>query len=172
MSGIWTNPATATSTSQDLSLSATPSSLSINTGGQGTSTISLNLLNGFGSIVALSVSSPTGVTGALSTATISGSGTSTLTISPTTLGSYTVVVTGTSGSLTRTVSLIITVGTQVSPILTAPSSETIPQTSTLTFTVTGAESSVPPPNLTLPASQLPSGAKFTTVQGTSPLSNT
>src|SRR5437879_12807445 len=66
----------------------------------------------------------------------------------------------------------MTVGTQVSPILTAPSSETIPQTSTLTFTVTGAESSVPTPNLTLSASQLPSGAKFTTVQGTSPLSNT
>src|SRR5437879_13658778 len=66
----------------------------------------------------------------------------------------------------------MTVGSQVSPILTAPSSETIPHTSTLTFTVTGAESSVPTPNLTRSAGQLPSGAKFTTVQGTSPLSNT
>ena len=171
-SGSLTHTASATFTFRDFSLSASPSSLSLNTGAQGTSTISLNLLNGFGSTVTLGVSSPTGVTSSLSTASISGSGTSTLTISPTTVGSYTVVVTGTSGSLTRTVSLTITIGTQVSPVLTAPSSETIPQTSTLTFTVTGAESSVPTPNLTLSASQLPSGAKFTTVQGTSPLSNT
>src|SRR3989475_710393 len=171
-SGSLTHAASATFTFHDFSLSATPSSLSLNTGAQGTSAISLNLLNGFGSTVTLGVLSPTGVTSSLSTASISGSGTSTLTIGPTTVGSYTVVVTGTSGSLTRTVSLTITIGTQVSPVLTAPSSETTPQTSTLTFTVTGAESSVPTPNLTLSASQLPSGAKLTTVQGTSPLANT
>jgi len=95
-----------------------------------------------------------------------------LTISPIAVGSYTVVVTGTSGSLTRTVSLTITVGTQVSPVLTAPSSESVGQTSTLAFTVTGTESSVPTPNLTLSANQLPSGASFTTVQGSSPVSST
>ena len=172
MSGSLTHTATATFTFQDFSLSANPSSLSINTGGQGTSTISLNLLNGFGSIVALSVSSPTGVTGALSTATISGSGTSTLTISPTTVGSYTVVVTGTSGSLTRTRSLTINVGTQVSPILTAPSTETVVQTSTVTFTVTATDSSVPTPSLTLSANQLPLDSSFATIQGTSPVSGT
>ena len=172
MSGSLTHTATATFTFQDFSLSANPSSLSINTGGQGTSTISLNLLNGFGSIVALSVSSPTGVTGALSTATISGSGTSTLTISPTTVGSYTVVVTGTSGSLTRTRSLTINVGTQVSPILTAPSTETVVQTSTVTFAVTATDSSVPAPSLTLSANQLPLDSSFATIQGTSPVSGT
>ena len=170
MSGSLTHTATATFTFQDFSLSANPSSLSINTGGQGTSTISLNLLNGFGSIVALSVSSPTGVTGALSTATISGSGTSTLTISPTTVGSYTVVVTGTSGSLTRTRSLTISVGTQVSPILTAPSTETVVQTSTVTFAVTATDSSVPTSSLTLSANQLPLDSSFATIQGTSPVS--
>src|SRR6266699_3170249 len=171
-SGSLTHTASATFTFHSFSLSANPSSFSLNTGAQGTSTISLNLLNGFGSTVALSVTSPTGVTASLSTTSISGSGTSTLTISPRTVGSYTVVVTGTSGSLTRTVSLTVTVGTQVSPILTAPSSESVAQTSTLTFTVTGTESSVPTPNLTLSANQLPSGASFTTVQGTSPVSST
>src|SRR5207245_2666363 len=171
-SGSLTHTASATFTFHSFSLSANPSSFSLNTGAQGTSTISLNLLNGFGSTVALSVTSPTGVTASLSTTSISGSGTSTLTISPTTVGSYTVIVTGTSGSLTRTVSLTVTVGTQVSPILTAPSSESVAQTSTLTFTVTGTDSSVPTPNLTLSANQLPSGASFTTVQGTSPVSST
>src|SRR5437773_1131494 len=171
-SGSLTHTASATFTFYGFSLSANPSSLSLNTGAQGTSTISLNLLNGFGSTVALSVTSPTGVTASLSTTSISGSGTSTLTISPTTVGSYTAVVTGTSGSLTRTISVTITVGTQVSPILTAPSSQSVAQTSTLTFTVTGTDSSVPTPNLTLSANQLPSGASFTTVQGTSPVSST
>jgi len=95
-----------------------------------------------------------------------------LTISPTAVGSYTAVVTGTSGSLTRTISVTITVGTQVSPVLTAPSSESLAQISTLIFTVTGTDSSVPTPNLTLSANQLPSGASFTTVQGTSPVSST
>src|SRR3989449_10180331 len=170
MSGSLTHTAPATFTFKDFTLSATPSSLSINTGGQGTSTISLNLLNGFGSIVALSVSSPTGVTGALSTATISGSGASTLTISPATVGSYTVVVTGTSGSLTRTRSLTISVGTHVSPILTAPSTETVVQTSTVTFAVTATDSSVPTSSLTLSANQLPLDSSFATIQGTSPVS--
>src|SRR2546429_2193366 len=171
-SGSLTHTASATFTFYGFSLSANPSSLSLNTGAQGTSTISLNLLNGFGSTVALSVTSPTGVTASLSITSISGSATSALTISPTAVGSYTAVVTGTSGSLTRTISVTITVGTQVSPVLTAPSSESVGQTSTLTFTVTGTDSSVPTPNLTLSANQLPSGASFTTVQGTSPVSST
>ena len=171
-SGSLTHTASATFTFRDFSLSANPSSLSLNTGAQGTSTISLNLLNGFGSTVTLTVSNPSGVTASLGTTSISGSGTSILTVSSTPTGSYTIIVTGTSGSLTRTVSLTITVGTQVSPVLTAPSSKTIAQTSTLTFTVTGTDSSIPTPNLTLSANQLPSGASFTTVRGTSPISST
>ncbi|TMI67275.1 PKD domain-containing protein, partial [Candidatus Bathyarchaeota archaeon] len=171
-SGSSTHTATTTFTFRDFSLSANPSSLSINTGGQGTSTISLNLLNGFGSTVALSVASPTGVTVSLSSATISGSVTSTLTIKPTSAGSYTLVVTGTSGSLTRTMSLTISVGTQVSPVLTAPSTETVVQTSTLTFSVTATDSSIPTPTLTLSANQLPPNSSFATVQGASPVSGT
>ena len=171
-SGSLTHTATTTFTFRDFSLSANPSSLSINTGGQGTSTISLNLLNGFGSTVALSVASPTGVTVSLSSATISGSVTSTLTIKPTSAGSYTLVVTGTSGSLTRTKSLTISVGTQVSPVLTAPSTETVVQTSTLTFSVTAIDSSIPTPTLTLSANQLPPNSSFATVQGVSPVSGT
>src|SRR6266566_127773 len=58
-SGSLTHTASATFTFRDFSLSASPSSLSLNTGAQGTSTISLNLLNGFGSTVTLGVSSPT-----------------------------------------------------------------------------------------------------------------
>ena len=172
VSGSLTHSSTTTFKFRDFSLSTNPSSLSLNTGGQGSSTISLNLLNGFSSTVTLSLSSPTGLSGSLSSSTISGSGTSTLSISPTNSGSYTIVVTGTSGTLSRTVSVSVNVGTQIPPVLTAPATETVVQTSTLTFAVTGTDSSTSTPNLTLSASQLPSAANFATVQGTSPVSGT
>ncbi len=171
-SGSLTHTATTTFTFQDFTLSANPSSLSINAGGQATSTVGLNLLNGFRSTVALTVISPTGVTASLGVTTISGSGTSTLTISPTTAGSYSIVVTGNSGSLTRTVKLTLSVGAQVSPVLTAPTTERVIQTSTVTFSVTATDANVPTPTLTLSANQLPSDATFTTVQGSSPVSGT
>ncbi len=171
-SGSLVHSATVIFNFQDFSLSASPPSLSINTGAQSTSAISLNLLNGFGSAVALSVSSPTGIIASPGSMTIIGSGSSTLTISPTIVGSYTVLVTGTSGLLTRTVTVNISVGTQPSPVLTAPSAETVVQTSTLTFTITARESSITTPLLTLSATGVPSDASFTTVQGSSPVSGT
>src|SRR5207253_10143769 len=38
----------------------------------------------------------------------------------------------------------------------------------VTFTVTGVDSSIPAPSLTISASQLPTGATFSATQGTSP----
>jgi len=85
-------------------------------------------------------------------------------------GAYTVLVTATSGSLTKTTTVTVTVGAQALPVVSAPSAETVSQLNTLTFTVTGTGSSNLSPTLTLSASQLPPGASFATVQGTSPLS--
>src|SRR5207247_8726059 len=50
--------------------------------------------------------------------------------------------------------------------------KTVTQLNTLSFTVTGTDSSSLLPTLTLSASQLPPGASFTTVQGKSPLLGT
>ncbi len=101
----------------DFSVSATPTTISIVQGSSATSTITLNSLGGFSSTVNLagSVSSsglktqlnPTQVT--LSSA---GQGNSTLKVMAlrkTTPGIYNVTVTGTSGSLSHSVSIIVTV---------------------------------------------------------------
>jgi len=171
-SGSLTHSATVSFTFQDFSLSASPSSLSVNTGAQGTSTISLNVLNGFGSTVTLTESNPSGLSVSLGQATISGSATSTLTITPNAVGSYSVVITGRSGSLTRTTTVTVTVGTQIPPVLSAPSTATVVQSSTVSFTVTATDSSIPTSTLTLSANQLPSDASFTTIQGSSRISGT
>src|SRR5256884_2723692 len=163
---------TATFTVVDFIVSANPSTLALNTGISGTSKITITALNGFTGTVTLTTAPSAGLSAALSTGTIRGSGASTLTVSSGAAGTYTVVVKGTSGSLTKTTTVTVSVGAQASPVVSAPSAEAITQLNTLSFTVTGTDSSTPSPTLTLSSGQLPSGASFTTVQGTSPVSGT
>src|SRR5881409_2652707 len=163
---------TATFTIVDFIVSANPSTLALNTGITGTSTITITGLNGFIGTVTLTTAPSTGLSVALSTGTIQGSGTSILTVSSRAAGSYTVLVKGTSGSLTKTTTVTVSVGAQALPVVSAPSAETVTQLNTLSFTVTGTDSSSLLPTLTLSASQLPPGASFTTVQGKSPLLGT
>src|SRR5205807_2510923 len=144
-SGSLTHTATTTFTFRDFSLSANPSSLSINTGGQGTSTISLNLLNGFGSTVALSVASPTGVTVSLSSATRQGASptSGTFTWAPTTAdspGKYTISFTVTDGVSTSQVYVPITVvASNVLPIITVPGPLNATVGTNLHFSVSGTD---------------------------------
>src|SRR2546425_241289 len=121
------NDASATPTAPpppppDFSISAAPSSLTIHLGSSGTSTITLSSLNGFAGTVSLSPSiacsgtciiyptatlNPTSVTLAAG-----GAGTSTLTVSTTVLttpGTYVVLITATSGSITHTVTVTVQV---------------------------------------------------------------
>ena len=109
-------PATA-----DFSISASPSSLSINAGDSGISTITVTSLNGFSGTVTLAATAPTGWSASPnpSSLTVSsgGSASSTLTItvpSTTTAGTYTVTVTGTSDSLSH--SATVTVSVQTVPL--------------------------------------------------------
>ena len=106
----------------DFGISAAPSSLTIHLGSSGTSTITLSSLNGFAGTVSLSPSitcsgtciiyptatlNPTSVTLAAG-----GAGTSTLTVSTTVLttpGTYVVMITATSGSITHTVTVTVQV---------------------------------------------------------------
>src|SRR5947209_4579932 len=94
----------------DFSIAANPASVSFIPGQSATSTISLQSTGGFtGSVALTTASSPAGVTGYCSPSTVSGSQTSTCTLTGTTAGSYAVTVTGTSTSLTHTTSISVSV---------------------------------------------------------------
>jgi hypothetical protein len=113
----------------DFTLSATPSSLTINQGASGASTIAITRSGGFTSGVALSAGGlPAGVTASFSPASTTGNSSSlTLTASgAATPGSATVTITGTGGGLTRTTTVALTVaggggtgGVTVTPVINA-----------------------------------------------------
>ncbi|UWZ86609.1 hypothetical protein [Occallatibacter riparius] len=101
-------------TSNDFSISASPSSMSVAAGSAGSSTISTAVTSGSAGTVSLAVSgAPSGVTASLSPTSVTAGSSSTLSISTTSAavaGTYTLTVTGTEGSATHstTVSLTIT----------------------------------------------------------------
>ena len=160
---------TVTYAVQDFTVSASPSSLSLNIGTPGASTITVAALNGFAGNVTVTTSSPTSLSTTLSTPSIKASGTLTLTVNSGTVGAYSVVITGTSGSLTRTANVTVNVGIYLRPVLSVPTAETVTQLATLSFTVNASDHSVPVPTLTLSAAHLPYGASFGTVQGPFPI---
>ena len=150
-------------------LSDSPSSLTITQGGSGTSTITVNDLNGFTGSVTLAASGlPSGVTAAFGTNPTTGTSVLTLTASSAaTTGAATVTITGTSGSLTATTTLALTVNSAATPnftIAASPASVTVTQgasgTSTITISSTGGFGSA----TTLSATGLPTGvtAAFST----------
>jgi hypothetical protein len=95
----------------NFSLTATPSTLSIVQGSNGTSTITVVPVNGFSGSVTMSASGlPSGVTAGFSPNPTTTTSTLTLTASATAAtGTSTVTVTGVSGSLTQTTTLSLTV---------------------------------------------------------------
>src|SRR6059036_1167256 len=100
----------------DFSIAANPTSVSFIPSQSATSTIALTSTGGFTGSVALSVASaPAGVTGSCSPSPVSGSQSSTCTLTGTTTGSYAVTVTGTSGSLVHTTSISATVSSNPPP---------------------------------------------------------
>jgi hypothetical protein len=100
-------------------LSATPSSQSVTAGSNTSYTVTAAPVNGFTGTVSLTVSGlPTGASGTFSPSSISGgSGSSTLAVSTTSsmaAGTYPLTVKGTSGSLTETTSVTLTVTSSTS----------------------------------------------------------
>ncbi len=129
------------------SLSASPASVSVAQGSSGHSTITSTVTGGFDSAIFLSASGqPTGVTVGFSPGSITGAGTSTMTMtvaSSTVVGTYKITVTGTSGSITETTTVSLTV-TGTSPNFTisaSPTSISVARgssgTSKITTTVSG-----------------------------------
>jgi len=121
-------------TGANFELAASPTTLPVTQGSTGISTISLDALDGFDADVSLAVvavGSPTGVTATLSASTLTTSSPSaTLTVSTTDLtpgGNFLIAVTGTSGGLTHTVFVTLSLpGFSI----TAPGSVFINQRST------------------------------------------
>jgi kumamolisin len=95
------------------SLSASPASVSVAQGSAGSSTITSTVSGGFNSAVTLTASGqPTGVTIGFSPSSITGTGTSTMSISvasSTVAGTYPITVKGTSGVTTETTTVSLTV---------------------------------------------------------------
>ncbi len=118
----------------DFTLSAAPNNLAFNAGQSGTATLTITGLNGFSGTVTLSTVASPGLTASLGSSTLTGSGTVNLTLTAATAGNYTVTVTATSGSLTHTIVLTVRVGTFSMSV--SPSSLSIVQGSTSSFTAT------------------------------------
>ena len=150
----------------DFSVSAAPTSLSVNQGASGTSTISTSVTGGFNSAVSLSVSGlPAGVTASFNPASVAapGSGSSTLTFSASSTaaaGTTNVTVTATGNGVTHTTTIALTVVATATPSFTlsaSPTSLSIAQnasgSSTLTTTVSGGFNSA----VSLSVAGLPTG---------------
>jgi uncharacterized membrane protein len=151
--------------SPNFTLSASPTSLSLAQGTQGSSTITTTISGGFSSSVALSASgTPTGTTTSFNPSTIPapGSGNSTMTFtvgSNTPAGNYPITVTASGGGIRHTMTVNLTV-TAYQPVLTvsaSPSSLSVAQgtqgTSTITTTIGGGFNS----SVALSASGAPAG---------------
>jgi subtilase family serine protease len=144
--GLITALAGGTQTS-GFSLSASPASVSVAPGSAGSSTITSTVSGGFNSAVTLSASGqPTGVTIGFSPGSITGDGSSTMSITvaaSTVAGTYPITVKGTSGSTveTTTVSLTVTGTNPGFSISASPTSITIARSSsghvTISTAVTG-----------------------------------
>ena len=106
-------PVTRAITVADFSLSATPSSRTIAPGGSSSHSVTVAPQNGFTGTVNFGITGlPAGVTASFSPAAVTGSASTTLGISTNTsisAGTYPLVITGTSGPVTRTVNVTLVV---------------------------------------------------------------
>src|SRR2546422_375741 len=121
--GTLVHPATidATVSSPDFSLTANPNSVSFVVNNSATSTITLQSTFGLsGNVTLNATSSPSGVTTSCSPSTLVGNQSSTCTMNATTIGSYTIVIQGTSGNLTHTPPIDLSVTPVPHPAFSLP----------------------------------------------------
>ncbi len=152
------------SAAPSFTISASPASLSVQQGNQGTSTITTAISGGFNSAITLSASgAPSGTTVSFNPNPIAapGSGNSTMTItvgSSTPLGTYPITVTGNGGGIQQNATVTLTVSAAPSFTISAsPASLSVQQgnqgTSTITTAISGGFNNA----ITLSASGAPSG---------------
>jgi|GEM_PF-47825 len=146
----------------DFALSAAPSTVTVAQGATATSTITVGALNGFTGAVALTASGlPTGVTASFSPLSAAGTSTLTLTASSTaTAGLANVTITGTSGGLSHTTALSLTVKAPTPPdfsLSATPATVTVAQGLSVTSTITVSPLNGFAGSVALSASGLPTG---------------
>jgi chitodextrinase len=159
----------------NFTLSASPASLSVVQGNQGTSTITTTISGGFNGAISLSASGmPSGTTVSFNPGTIPapGAGSSTMTITvgaSTPVGTYPILVTGNGGGIQQTGTVTLTVTAAPNFTLSAsPASLSVVQgnqgTSAITTTISGGFNSA----ISLAASGMPSGTTVSFNPGTIP----
>jgi hypothetical protein len=153
-----------TVTSSDFSISASPSSVTVTQGGNGTSTINTAITSGSAQSVSLSATGqPSGVTAAFSPASVNSGNSSTMTVSAgslTTPGTYTITVTGTGSTAMHSTSVSLTVNPAPPSdfsISASPASLTIAQGSNGTSTISTVLLSGSAQSVSLSATGQPSG---------------
>jgi Domain of unknown function (DUF1929)/PKD domain len=125
----------------DFSISASPSSESTAQGGNAPYTVSVGALNGFTDTVNFSVSGlPSGASASFVPASITGSGSSTLTVTTsasTPVGSYTVSITGATATISHSINVTLTINSTGDFALSAsPTTLQIPRGGSGSDTVT------------------------------------
>ncbi len=128
----------APATTPDFFISASPSTQAVAQGGSASYSIAITPLGGFTGDVSLSISGlPTGGNAAFSpNPTTSSSSLSITTSTSTPAGTYSLTITGVSGSLTRTTNVTLVVSPPGFSLSASPSSQTISRGSSTTYTVT------------------------------------
>ncbi len=151
----------------EFTLSASPSSLTVNRGASGASTITITRTGGFTNSVALGASGlPSGVTATFNPpSTTGGSSTLTLTASSTaSTGMTNVTINGSGGGLTRSATLILTVNAPPPPDFTLSAntaSLTVNRGASGAITITINRTSGFTSSVAMSASGLPSGVTAT-----------
>ena len=138
--GLASQPATRTVTVSNFSVSATPSSQTVTAGQSGTYTATVTPSSGFTGTVTFSVTGlPAGATPTFTPPSVTGSGSTSMIVSTTAAtpsGSYPLVISGTSGLITRTANVTLVVVTGDFAISATPASRTITRGQSTTYTVT------------------------------------
>ncbi len=166
-SGPWIMQMVAFRTPGGFTISASPASLSVAQGNQGTSTISTAISGGFNSAISLSASGmPSGTTVTFNPTSIPapGSGSSTMTItvgSATPAGTYPITVTGSGGGTQQTTTVTLTVAAPNFTFSASPTSLSVAQGNQGTATISTAVSGGFNSSISLSASGMPSGTTVT-----------
>jgi hypothetical protein len=161
-----------TTPSPDFNLSANPTSLTVNGGTNGASTITVTAMNGLNACYTFSVSNlPSGVSAAFTNnPSTGGSSLLTLTASNTvTSGTTNVTVIATAGLISHTTTVALTLNgvapANTPPVLAAISDYTVNVGQTVAFTASATDTDQPPQTLTFSLLSAPTNASLNASSG-------